>query len=127
MKFFGKIFNNLSICVLLILIVNISLTHIQESETDMNLSSINNELQDGAGDKKFTTEQQAEFDNIKKPDAPTEMSEDIKFMQRKLTKAYLEAQNQMNPRFEESMALSKDMMAFPEDKRQVGVPVNRER
>ena len=126
MKFFGTIFNNLSICILLILLVNISLTHIKETESNMNLSSLNGQIQDSVKAQKFSAEQQAEFDNIKKPDAPTEMSEDIKFMQRKLTKAYLEAQNQINPRFEESMALSKDMMAFPEDKRQVGVPVNRE-
>jgi len=126
MKLFGKNFNILSLWILLILLVNVELTNIGEAVSELNGAEIQNQYSNTVHVGEFTAEQQKKFDSIKKPDLPLEMSDDIRFMQREISKAYSAARNEANPRFAEAEAMNKKFMSlFPEDKRDVGVPVNR--
>lgn len=126
MKFFGKSFNFLSVFILLILLSYTMQTKLAESAAELNLSESSNQNQNIIMGT-FTDKQQKEFDSIKKPELPNQMPEDVRFMQKEISKAYNAAKIQYNPRFMESELMSQKFMSlFPEDKRQVGVPVNRE-
>jgi len=76
---------------------------------------------------KFSAEQKMQFDKIPKPTLSNKLPENIKFMQKEITKAYSLAISEENPRFMEASTTNKKFMSlFPIDKREEGIPVNRQ-
>jgi len=141
MKLFWKIFNLLFIWVLLSLVTNVKLVSIKDtakaSDLNQNLiqsgiqSAIQSESQNGVEvvgqTRLMTKEEMKEFEKVKKPDIPNQISDDLQFMQNELEKSYKEAIKAAYPRFKESDRLMEQFKSlFPEDKREVGVPVMRE-
>jgi len=141
MKLFWKIFNLLFIWVLLSLVTNVKLVSIKDTAKatflNENLiqsgiqSAIQSESQNGVEvldqTRLMTKEEMKEFEKIKKPNIPNKMSDDLQFMQNELDKSYKEAFKAAHPRFKESVRHMEQFKSlFPEDKREVGVPVNRE-
>ena len=123
MKLFWKIFNLLFITVLLSLSKNVQLIQVEASATD----AIKNSYQLINQERLMTAEEKIKFDAIKKPDLPEQMSDELKFMQTELEKSYLNAQKDSHPSFPEDIDVKNRFKSlFPEDKREVGVPVQRE-
>ena len=95
-----------------------------KAESNTNILSSNNAE---TKNRKFSAEQQKQFDKIPKPTLSIEMSDNIKFMQKEISKAYSLAMSENNVRFMEAAAANEKFMSlFPEDKSEEGIPVNRE-
>jgi len=87
-------------------------------------SNIKEEVTDRTLEEKFTAEEANKFANMKKPDQPDQMPEDVRFMQKELIKSYNLAYKTVYPRFAESKVYSKKFQElFPEDKREF-VPID---
>jgi len=128
MKLFRTNLNILFILMFAFLIMNIRLAQL---ETDLTKVSYTSELEklysNTFPQRKFTPKEQLQFNKIKKPTMPSNISEKVKFLQKELTKAYYEANKKANPRFVEASEANKKFMSlFPEDKREEGLPINRE-
>lgn len=117
----------LALWVAIFLLVNVKTSRISEKSLNMNM--FGSSSQNGAKSKmrEMTEEEKQKFDKIKKPDLPDSIPEDVKFMQREISKSYFNAKTEFNPRFVEAEEKNKKFMSlFPPDERAVGVPVNRE-
>ena len=124
MKLFGITFKFLTFLIVVILLSKAKLTKVEEYLQGTNLD-LNTEENTTEIEKKMTDEQKKTFQN--KPSAPKEIPMDLRFMQKELSKAYKLASNQNNPRFIEAESMNQKFMSlFPEDKREVGVPLKRE-
>ena len=130
MKLFWKIFNLLFIWVLLSLSIHVKNDSLKESSATTILSKNKNKEEYKVvinQHRLMTKEEKKKYDEIKKPDIPEKLSDDILFMQKELDRTYKEAFNIVHPRFKESAEIESRMKShFPEDKREVGVPVLRD-
>ncbi len=125
MKLFWQYFNIVFIFYLLAFLKVSKLTKIETSSTLENLAKNGYKLATKV--RAFSPQEKTEFDKIQKPNAPDKMPDDVLFLQKELKKSYKKAYSIANPRFKESEALNNRYKnLFPEDKRKVGVPVNRQ-
>lgn len=122
MKLFGVTFKYLSVLMVVILLYNVQLSKIEDTLSDMNEEKLKTtELL-----REMTKEEQRSFDKIRKPDAPTEIPEDLRFMEKEMGKAYQQARFEANPRFKEAESLNNQFMTmFPPDRRKLQ-PIIRE-
>ncbi len=126
MKLFRNKFLFAKFLILVITLFTVNLLKLEEA-TKLNLAAATEEeYENSMQQRDMTEEEKKKFDSIRKPDAPSEIPQDVRFMQKELSRAYSEAKKEYNPRFMEAEAMNKKFMSlFPKDKRAVGVPVNR--
>ncbi len=127
MKFLWKEFNLFIMCFLILTLqYKVKLTKVEVSSSTSTSTMARTKTQHRL--EELTQEQLEELNKIKKPDAPDKMSSNMKFMEKIIQRSYRQAMLKANPRFLETDKLSaKFKNLFPRDKRQVGVPVSRDR
>jgi len=127
MKLIWKIFNFLFIILILILTTKIQSSKVEELSTFRSKVKINFTYTNAIKAKEMSPTEKNTFDKLRKPDAPSEIPENINFIQKLMSKSYNRAFNELNPRFKESMEMNNKFYSlYPVDKKKVGVPIRRD-